>query len=692
MRKSSAEARKSQLTRALSIFAASQDGLERYKKPTWLKSDFGADLWIISNGRSGFVIDWGRLKLHFESVYRQQVLSIDWNVLKYWLASSTHWDALAAATDKSHSERLREVITCIDYLLLNHQRNGVVLNGIASLSLDDYAEFIDELSSSRSVHRSIYKWPTRVAEFFREEFRRHRKVNKRHSIGRTAPIELGELRQEEGYSDLTPAEAAFARAWLWDRGLYERGYGRDLYYFRPNLVALGQIVYPEILTPHKKLTMPPELCFMPRESSVREFLGSPVVTDDARMSRIRLDQHGAAFNTLRLLTGRLPDAPLVSSWPTASGLPGQCELKELGRYTLPSVEPMFYAFRSAVEFYLSHASHLMKSYLHLAKRAKKLGVSVSRLCGGDSIVAGVGEETAKMGVIRWSLNSDRYDLAADKDEYFRRLRTNEALWELMCVLMGAAQFIVGTLSARRITELCELEVGDCIDRQKQRILVLRRKRLSFGVRQRISRPIPDFAIRVIEEISDFQRKLAKIHGMETRHVFDRVTRQGAKPLRPCTDNCFNSSLDAFYDYIEMPLDELNRRYYLRQHQLRRFFAVAFFWNNSFKGLDAIRSFLGHATAKETYRYISEAVPAEIMSAVKKQWLSDHIEEQIGAHEEIANLVMKRFGTNDFNLIGGNAMNEFISTRIDSGQIKVEPVFLKGRVNYRIAVFVRELNE
>lgn len=688
MSKNNREMRKNQLSRALSILSSTMSGLERYKNPPWLKCDFNAPVWVISNSYCGFCIDWERLQNHFQSVYSPQVPSIDWDVLKYWLAASTHWDALSASTEKSQSERIRQVVTCIDYLLINHQKTGVVLDGLASLTLDDYAEFIDTLAASGSTHLTVYQWPERVAAFFREQIKLDRAAVSTAG-SKSQPPELSQLRQEDGYSDLTPQEAVFARKWLWKQGLYERGYGKDLYYYRPNLVALGQLIYPEILTPHKKLPMPPELCFMPRESYEREYPGSPVVNEDLRMSRLRLSQYGAAFNTLRLLRESISDAPILTAWPSPAGLPVQSDLKETGRYLLPTAEPLLKAFSKAVDFYVENSAHLFSSYEKLARLSKKKGCSVSKLCGPGSVTAIIDDRTVAMGVMRWSLNSDRYDLATDKDDYFHRLRSNASLWELLCVLMGSAQLIIGTLSARRVTELCELEVGQCVDRSAMRLVFRKRKKMAFGIRQPASKPIPEFAVRVLEDLNKFHMKLSKIHGAPPGNVFDRVTRQGMKPTRTCTDLCYNSSLDLFFDYIQMPRDEAGRRFYLRQHQLRRFFAVAFFWNNSFNRLDAIRSFLGHTNAEETYRYISEAMPGEILSTVKAQWLAEHIGEQVSAHEELASAIASRFGTRDYNLIGAAAMKDFLTNQVSSGNIRIEPIFIKGNREYKIAVLVKE---
>lgn len=47
----------------------------------------------------------------------------------------------------------------------------------------------------------------------------------------------------------------------------------------------------------------------------------------------------------------------------------------------------------------------------------------------------------------------------------------------------------------------------------------------------------------------------------------------------------------FYDFTEVECEN-NKRFYMRQHQLRRFFAMAFFWGNGFGSMDTLRWFLG----------------------------------------------------------------------------------------------------
>ncbi|MBF4274743.1 integrase, partial [Vibrio anguillarum] len=83
---------------------------------------------------------------------------------------------------------------------------------------------------------------------------------------------------------------------------------------------------------------------------------------------------------------------------------------------------------------------------------------------------------------------------------------------------------------------------------------------------------------------------------------------------------YNAHLDALCDYLETDLVRYDngeyRRNYVRQHQLRRFFAMAFFWSKGFDGMDALRWMLGHSDMEHLYNYISESETGAVLNGAK----------------------------------------------------------------------------
>ncbi|MBF4395652.1 integrase, partial [Vibrio anguillarum] len=83
---------------------------------------------------------------------------------------------------------------------------------------------------------------------------------------------------------------------------------------------------------------------------------------------------------------------------------------------------------------------------------------------------------------------------------------------------------------------------------------------------------------------------------------------------------YNAHLDALCDYLETDLVQYDngeyRRNYVRQHQLRRFFAMAFFWSKGYDGMDALRWMLGHSDMEHLYHYISESETGAALNGAK----------------------------------------------------------------------------
>ena len=95
----------------------------------------------------------------------------------------------------------------------------------------------------------------------------------------------------------------------------------------------------------------------------------------------------------------------------------------------------------------------------------------------------------------------------------------------------------------------------------------------------------------------------------------------------CSDdkNNYYENLDNLMDYFEVDLIE-GKRPYIRQHQLRRFFAMAFFWSKGFKSIDTLRWFLGHTNPEHVYHYIQENTDGAILNNVKAQYIAENIKE------------------------------------------------------------------
>jgi hypothetical protein len=207
-----------------------------------------------------------------------------------------------------------------------------------------------------------------------------------------------------------------------------------------------------------------------------------------------------------------------------------------------------------------------------------------------------------------------------------------------------------------------------------------------GIRQREVRPIVKIGVSMIREIERLQAKLVALGILpKMTNLFCPIGLFEGSGLSDASHHAFNNALDAFCDYFELPIVD-GKRYYLRQHQLRRFFCMLFFWGNSFGGTDTLRWMLGHTDPEVLYRYITETVPGAVLRGAKAQFAAENIE----AYAELSELVKKHYGASGFMMLDSQELTDFIAGLEEDGTVEIEPEFIEvgGRKLYKIAVIVR----
>lgn len=130
-----------------------------------------------------------------------------------------------------------------------------------------------------------------------------------------------------------------------------------------------------------------------------------------------------------------------------------------------------------------------------------------------------------------------------------------------------------------------------------------------------------------------------------------------------------------------------QRYYIRQHQLRRFSAMLFFWGSSFGGMETLRWFLGHTDAEHLYHYITESTTGEVLRSVKAHYAVERTKSNADEAEALADLLEQRFGTRNFSVLEDEELEEYIEDLMDDGQIEIEPEFFEtpeGK-SYRVLI-------
>ncbi|WP_261280188.1 hypothetical protein [Serratia quinivorans] len=202
-----------------------------------------------------------------------------------------------------------------------------------------------------------------------------------------------------------------------------------------------------------------------------------------------------------------------------------------------------------------------------------------------------------------------------------------------------------------------------------------RKRNFGKTRERVLRPIPNIAAQCIQSLVDLHQRLSSLSVIvATGRLFSKPRyREIGLAAMGTVDAA--KVLDRFSDYFEVQLNSTGQRYYIRTHQMRRFFAMTFFWGSGFGGLDTLRWFLGHTNIEHVYHYITETVPGEVLRRVSAEFASEALNSGQSNTTNLGILLEKRYGLSSFSIMQSDEVADYIEDLMMEGMLKIEPVFI-----------------
>ncbi|TLS80655.1 hypothetical protein [Photobacterium damselae] len=348
-------------------------------------------------------------------------------------------------------------------------------------------------------------------------------------------------------------------------------------------------------------------------------------------------------------------------------------VRSTGRYTTLPANVVFFAICNAFDFCFKYADVILDSMHKVLKYVptdnnKRVPGTKNRISSDyktKGFLEHVSPELKELGVCRWCVDI--------KDpERFELRRQNRGFINLYFVLMGSIQLITGATMARRVGELIDLHPTDCLlpagidpnlesyAKEKFELIFDNRKSGVGGdeaLRETLSRPIIRSVAGLLYKLERFNKKLIKDKLITSKNVtlFLFIDQQRMKPVGIC-NGTYNIHIDAFCDYFETPTvlyaEGDVRRYYIRQHQLRRFFAMIFFWRHGSSSLDSIRHFLGHTDSEHLYHYVTEELQGEVLAGVKARSIREGLtNNDIENIDKLTPILKERYGVDYLKLRG-----------------------------------------
>lgn len=663
----------------INLFRLDHNSLEH---ASWRISEFSADVWECVFGTLRTSIDF-RKAIDDGSLLTDNKNRLLLQDIKRFICLQTHPALTGSVVLAPLTARARVAVALhtLDYFLLRSGQFGIAANGFRLVTANDVMAFIDALTSRRSIKQAIYEPKLRMLKYLGNV-----SVSEcDFALMRAANPGLFELVEGEEL-ELSPEQTLIARAWLKLNDCYPLGNAGRATEYRYRVTRtrlLAKVIGGYVLTEPKfdKLTLP-GLDVAPSRWFAQELTAVPVndLDDDDRAAVEYVGQYIAVLRSMHV--ARQHGIFLISEQSLAAldGAPLLLKerTKERARFTTLPFSVANDLLSKSIGFFLEYGEPLIDHYLTLANK------------GDDAreMTCPVPPKLSALGIVTW--RSD----ASTPGEFFRHLRRGECLFNMLEVLLGAIAIMVNTLMARRAAELTELKADSIVKEHGAYFLAIYLRKANVGEhRKRVLRPLPDIAAEALLLLAKLSRTLQKLGYPTQGRLFEvpYSAWNGAQPFfgtcQPDLHRCF----DRFCDFHQTGQDEQGRRYYVRAHQLRRNFAMLFFWKGSFGGIEVLRYFLGHSKPSMTYRYITEAVSGKVLRRVKATVAKDLIKVDHPATEDLAQLVCERYGLslNELHILPERDVVDYVEDLIVSGEAEIEPEFFTGskgeeyRVLYRV---------
>lgn len=622
-----------------------------YENPNFLKSDFLDSVWIIEYSDSkrseiNFDIQMGD-GLSLTNIKHQKTL----NTLKYWILFHTLENNNETKSKSIMSDSIYSIITFFDSFNILKENTQIEKYGFQNISVSLLKYVLELLSDTNDKFISLYKIKERVLKSYFEYY----KINK---IG---DLNINDIDNWEQFQDFY------------------------------NNLSVKELYLDTILKPIKKPKIEKIIIDKVRQTQEYEnILKDDIDNENNPRSILSLRTFKNVLLSLRKMYNHTKYFKYEVSLPNTSIFENieyfETKFKEKGRFkTVPS-NIIFSYVKKSIEFHYKYGKDIVDTYIkfHAVLNNKKYDFTRFKYTNEieDIFYECLSPNLKNIGVNYFkSMNNKLYD----GKERYETLRSNLYFYDLLKVYYGAVQVFIGAIMARRQSELCSLIVGECIDEKTNSLMFKQSKSTKglFGTKNHLYLPIDPLGIEMI-------KSLERLHiNRKGELLFLIPTIKNPFSFNDTVSNTtYSENIDFFIDYINPELID-GKRYYIRQHQLRRFFAMCFFWGSGFGSLDTLRWFLGHTDVQHVYNYITESSSGEVLKSVKTQFLLENIEK----YENLLNLIKDNYKTEQYDLINTEDLEYYISELIEHEKIKVEPEFIEddNTVNYKIIVKVQGEN-
>ncbi|WP_219094932.1 hypothetical protein [Pseudomonas sp. UMAB-40] len=578
--------------------------------------------------------------------------------------------------------KVLRTLSFIDWLLINGLNFEIATSHFALISKRHIQKFLAAVSTMK-IWDGAYEYTGKLKEWLLLNVSCLSDVDYANVLS-AQPL-LGTLIPEEDWAlGLKKEELLRARAWLYSAGYYKRKEGR-LFFHASSFISKtyagtlhGHSISPFVI---------PELVL--EDSYSRECLGVSVRRSfEEGFSRVAESKYSDVISMIGVINAEICDSGMsldvaLSKIPDIEFL-DFTEKSRDGRYRSVPAPVLLGTLRKAIEFYLKSSNEIFTAIRSCASNAPK---QFDRVIMDNRVSLHTFAKSLRLS--GWT-QKNTLGLPFDYNQF----RESPCLCELYNVLVGVSSYVVGMIMARRQGELISLRDDNCLEPNINPYLpssVGTHYYMVFDLmksgagdkRERVRRAIPLIVAKILWDHKEFKRSLkdAKLLRIETDRQLFQVANAFSVSFTALSSTRHNESLDQMHDFLEVDTvtDEcgIQRRYYIRQHQLRRFWAQVFFWINGRDGLDTLSMFLGHTDPEMLYRYILEEIPGSMLLDAKHERVMDAIREDdrsVRGLDQLLSILHEKFETMHLHFKTVSDIERDIGYSVNHGLVNTVPTF------------------
>lgn len=350
-----------------------------------------------------------------------------------------------------------------------------------------------------------------------------------------------------------------------------------------------------------------------------------------------------------------------------------------------------------------YGDELVDFYLSVVRAVKDDATNRSDQSAGGSekqfaVISTIGVPTA-LGDIGKGFN--RLNRDTSKELSFSSFRSEPTLHQAIECWIGAVVVVLAMLKPLRSSELANVK-RDCLlgDGPYWFESELAKLTVKEYRAQPEAKPIPDIAARAIRQLQRFGDGLAEIFDEQDEFLGGRLfylpSREFGHP-KAIHDAMLNRYLDRFCDYVGLPPDALGRRWYVRVHEMRKWFLLLLVWCGRFNVLDAARWIAGHVNLEHLKAYIEREDPHESLSEIEGLYAIDRLRAyeksgfSLGEEEglnELYEKVLLHFGVAQLELVPSRNWESYVQQLHADGQLSIELFTISATAGDEICVAFR----